>query len=167
MRRSVWLVGLMLIACGDPVDESERTDIEQLDACGLPEPCSRWVSWEGCAFYEGWTYKDYDVCSFAALAGDEPTVIRAVHSEPVCGDIVVGTALNAYRWADGSMTCIVTDLVGQAAGAVACSLPDAALIESCLGAAQAGEQVTQACLDWEMWGLELGEPVDAECGPLP
>jgi hypothetical protein len=164
------VLGLILISCGaDDADEPEPepTVVEQLDACGLPSPCSPWIGWNGCASYEDVTYADQDVCSLAALAGDEPTVIRAYFVVPSCGDLMSSNDMNIYRWADGSMTCVVTDSTGQAGGAVACSLADAAPIEGCLAAAQAGEEVTEACLNWHMWGLELGDPVEPECGPLP
>lgn len=168
MRARAGLLGLLLVSCADEQAEApEPTPIEQLDACGLPEPCTAPVYWDGCGNHASWTYEEHDACAFDLLMTDEPAVIRSTWLSSVCGDIQLGDALAVYRWADGSMTCVRTDGTDQYLLVSTCSVPDTAPFASCLAATQAGDPVTEACLSWHMWGLEFGDPVEPECGPLP
>ena len=166
------LVGLLVhggCPSDEPIDEP-LTATEQLDACGLLYDCMYGTRWEGCANYDGWTYQDEDVCSFESLLGEPPAVVRAVYTEPTCEDASYGARLDIYRWADGTMTCVTREGGGTPGGTTfdtevrECELPDSTMMEACLVAAQAGEIVSQACLDWREWGVEFGAAIEPTCG---
>jgi hypothetical protein len=144
-----------------PVDLNAK---ERLDACGLPEACTMWTRWDGCANYEGETYRDDDVCTFESLLVDPPAVVRAAYTEPSCGDLTFGVKLGIYRWLDGSMTCVLEANENPGDFDVyECELPDTTVIESCLAEAQADGYVHGGCLDWHNWGLELGAEIEPTC----
>jgi hypothetical protein len=160
---SMGLAGLLAHGCSSDDPPEDLNPKEQLDACGLPEACTAWTIWDGCAIPgEGWTYGDHDVCTFESLLVDPPAVVRALHFEPSCGDVAFGERLGLYRWPDGSMTCVLETSAVEFE-VRECELPDTTLIESCLAAAQAGEVVSDACLDWQQWGLEMGAEIEPTC----
>jgi hypothetical protein len=152
--------------------ENDPTPRELLDACALPEPCTDWTEWNFCfGEVNQANYEAQDVCTFEALLAAPPNVVRAFTRGPACADVSESTSINIYRWADGSMTCVVgsstIDGVGQTSSSVDvvdCSLPDTATIEACLADAQAALPVSETCLRFQNWGLEYGENIEPTCG---
>jgi hypothetical protein len=157
---------------GDEPDEIELSPQQQLDACAVSDPCTARITWDACAGPEGEPFQDQDTCALEALLADPPNVVRTTSIDPSCGDSSSGSRVDIYRWADGSMTCVVDNWFSDAFGGSssdvtvrACSLPDPSTIEACLASAQAGEPASQTCLAFDAWGFELGEQIEPECRP--
>jgi hypothetical protein len=163
-------LALFALGCtsNEPDESPEPSPLEQLEACGLPEPCTRPTEGKLCGS-EGVPYQDHDVCNFEALLAEPPNVVGASLSGLVCG-YPSNSRIEIYRWVDGTMTCAFVDTFVdefgsyvEAVWARSCSLPDTATIEACLADAQAGAPATEACLSFSSWGLELGDEVEPTC----
>ena len=154
-RFALALALLDLVGCPEPEKPDPSDPRETLEACGLPEPCEVAAAYDACL---AGGFDEAPVrCVLGALSGTGPVHV-SVYRTTICGDISDYTAVDIFRWEDGTATCVFW----YASDDIRVRACDGLPVAECRDI-DADAPFPEICDDWRNWFLQSDGEAEAIC----